>query len=102
ICHENKHITYEQLVKQLGTPHDIAKMWKQETGITPKKTQWLFILLNLLIFVGGGLFTYSYHILEWEWIHSIWNWLTEVSFLLLLFLFVVGFFNIVFIFLNWD
>src|SRR5690625_1396169 len=84
MCHENKNITYEQLVKQLGTPHDIAKMWKQETGITPKKTQWLFILLNILIFGGGGLFTYSYHVLEWEWIHSIWNWLTEVSFLLLL------------------
>src|SRR5690625_2534451 len=80
MCHENKNITYEQLVKQLGTPHDIAKMWKQETGITPKKTQWLFILLNILILVGGGLFTYSYYLFECELVYLHWNDNNVVSF----------------------
>ncbi len=88
ICHENKQVTYDQLVRKLGTPHDIAKMWKQETGITPKKTQWIFVLLNIFIFIGGAIFTISYHFLEWRWAHIVWSQLTQVS-VLLLFLYIL-------------
>src|SRR5690625_4926026 len=84
ICHENKQVTYDQLVRKLGTPRDIAKMWKQETGITPKKTQWLFILLNFAIFIGGSLLMVGYNVFEWTWLASLWHSLTEVPFIIMM------------------
>lgn len=75
---------YDELVKRLGTPVDIAKSWKQEIGTTPKKTQWLFVLLNISIFAGGGLLTFSYNVFQWSWLERLWSGLTEVSLIIML------------------
>lgn len=75
---------YDELIKRLGTPVEIAKIWKQETGITPKKTQWLFVLLNLSIFAGGAVLTISYNVFHWDWLERIWSGLTEVSLIMML------------------
>lgn len=73
---------YHILVERLGRPVDIAKSWEQEKNITPKKTQWLFVISNASIFVGGTFLTIGYNYLEWQWIESIWNAVTDVSFLI--------------------
>lgn len=74
---------YDELVKRLGTPVEIAKVWQQETGITPRKTQWLFILSNIAIFIGGGILTISYNVFQWSWLEHLWAGLTEVSFVIM-------------------
>lgn len=75
--------TYSILINRLGTPHEIAKMWKQENNMTPKKTQWLFVLCNVLIFVGGALLTFLYNVFEWYWLKQLWLTLTEASFIIM-------------------
>lgn len=84
LIEENGQATYQDLVKHLGTPREIAKVWKQEHGVTPKKTQWLFVLLNISIFIGGTLLTISYHFFQWNWIRQLWNGLTEIPFILMI------------------
>lgn len=74
---------YDQLVARLGTPREIAKLWKQETGITPRKIQWLFVLLNVAIFFGGIIVMVGYHFLEWFWLESIWHAIMNVPFLVM-------------------
>lgn len=74
---------YDEIVKRLGTPVEIAKVWKQETGITPKRTQWLFVLFNMAIFIGGALLTISYNVFHWHWLEQLWSGLTEVSFIIM-------------------
>lgn len=68
--------SYEAIVERLGTPTEIATLWKQEVGITPRKTQWLFVLLNVTILLGGGLLTLFYHLYEWAWLDALWAKLT--------------------------
>ncbi|RDW16248.1 HAAS signaling domain-containing protein [Oceanobacillus chungangensis] len=75
---------YDELVLRLGTPQELAKMWKQETSITPKKTQWLFVLLNIAMFIGGILLTISYNAFDWKWVEKIWAALTDARFLIIL------------------
>lgn len=75
---------YDELVKRLGSPVEIAKVWKQETGVTPRKTQWLFILVNILIFIGGTLLTIGFNVFQWNWLETLWSGLTEVSFMMML------------------
>src|SRR5699024_11381672 len=70
---------YDELVNRLGTPQEIAKVWKQETGVTPKKTQWLFVIINIAIFIGGTLLTIMYNYFEWSWVGRVWAGLTEAS-----------------------
>lgn len=79
ILEENKthHNSYQEIAQRLGTPRDIAKMWKQENSITPRKTQWLFILCNVAIFVGGALLTLFYNIFHWQWLEQLWFTLTD-------------------------
>lgn len=75
---------YHILIDRLGTPRAIAKVWKQESNMTPRKTQLLFVLCNVCIFVGGGLLTILYHVFEWHWLEQVWRTLTEVSFVIIL------------------
>ncbi|AXI07845.1 hypothetical protein CUC15_02085 [Oceanobacillus zhaokaii] len=75
---------YDELVDRLGTPRELAEMWKQETAITPKKTQWLFVILNIAIFIGGILLTISYNAFDWKWAEKIWETLTDARFLIIL------------------
>ncbi|SET01557.1 hypothetical protein SAMN05216389_104174 [Oceanobacillus limi] len=75
---------YDQVVDRLGTPKEIASMWKQESRITPQKTQWLFVLLNLTLFIGGAVLTLSYNVLDWTWIEVLWAELTDISIIIML------------------
>lgn len=75
--------TYDVLVERLGTPVEIAKSWQQEKNITPKKTQWLFVVCNALIFIGGAFLTLSYNLFHWTWLESIWMTLTNISFVVI-------------------
>ena len=83
LAEDNGTTTYDDLIRKLGTPREIAKVWKQENGVTPKKTQWLFVLLNISIFLGGTLLTLCYHIFQWTWLQQLWSGLTEIPFLLM-------------------
>jgi|SRR5690625_13824 len=76
--------SYEAIVKRLGTPREISKAWKQEVGMTPRKTQWLFILCNLAIFIGGTILTICYNFFDWIWLEQVWFALTDVSFIIML------------------
>ncbi|PAV28284.1 hypothetical protein CIL05_18120 [Virgibacillus profundi] len=70
---------YTILVKRLGSPIEIAQLWEQEKAITPKKTQWLFVLINIFLFIAGIVLTISYNIFRWEWIEILWEGLTEAT-----------------------
>ncbi|WP_368653811.1 hypothetical protein AB4Y30_01810 [Ornithinibacillus sp. 4-3] len=75
---DEEKLLYDELISRLGTPQEIAKLWKQESGVTPKKVQWLFVVSNIIIFVGGSLLTIVYNFYNWSWIENIWNMLTQV------------------------
>src|SRR5690606_19670990 len=75
---DEEKLLYDELISRLGTPQEIAKLWKQESGVTPKKVQWLFVVSNIIIFVGGSLLTIAYNFYHWSWIENIWNMLTQV------------------------
>ena len=75
---------YDELVGRLGTPLEIAKAWQQEKDITPKKTQWLFVLCNAAIFIGGALLTISYNVFQWSWLELLWASLTDSAFIIML------------------
>ncbi len=66
------------LFTRLGSPEEIAKMWKDEFSVTPSNMKWLFILLNILFFGGGSLLTLAHNLYQWEWLAVIWNHLTAI------------------------
>lgn len=70
---------YTELVSRLGSPTEIAQLWQQEKAITPRKTQWLFVIINILLFVGGIVLTVSYNMFQWEWVELLWKGLTEAT-----------------------
>ncbi|SHF70904.1 HAAS signaling domain-containing protein [Ornithinibacillus halophilus] len=70
---------YTEIINRLGSPEELATVWKQETSITPKKTQWLFVFLNVALFIGGGLLTFGYNYFEWKWMDILWQGLTNIS-----------------------
>lgn len=75
---------YDVIVKRLGTPQEIAKVWKQEVGMTPRNTQWLFVLCNIAIFIGGTILTICYNLFNWIWLEQLWFALTDISFIIML------------------
>src|SRR5690625_6827568 len=81
LAEDNGTATYDDLIRKLGTPREIAKVWKQENGVTPKKTQWLFVLLNISLFLGGTLLILCYHIFNYT----------------LLLIFLIGFIDILYL-----
>lgn len=74
---------YYVIVERLGTPVEIAKSWQQEKNITPRKTQWLFVVCNAAIFIGGAFITFGYNFFHWTWVEFIWTTLTDVSFVII-------------------
>ncbi|MFD1851693.1 HAAS signaling domain-containing protein [Oceanobacillus bengalensis] len=70
--------TYEQLISRLGSPEEIAKVWQEEKTITPRKTQWLFVIINTAIFAGGIFLTFIYNVFQWEWAEQLWEGLTDI------------------------
>lgn len=74
---------YKILVERLGTPVKIAESWQQEKNMTPNKMQWLFVLCNAAIFIGGAFLTIGYNFFHWQWIEYIWTIVTDVSFVII-------------------
>lgn len=75
---EQKNATMELLVSRLGEPSEIAKIWNEELSYTPSRMKWLFILLNVFLFVGGSLLTLVHNLYEWQWLSIIWNHITSI------------------------
>ncbi|WP_231514970.1 HAAS signaling domain-containing protein [Oceanobacillus salinisoli] len=80
---ENEDV-YERLVERLGSPREIAGVWREETAATPRKTQWLFVICNSMIFIGGILLTVSYNVFKWDWAEQLWSALTDTTLLIML------------------
>lgn len=67
-----------RIFTRLGSPEEIAEMWREEFSVTPSNMKWLFILLNILFFGGGSLLTLAHNLYPWEWLAAIWNHLTAI------------------------
>ncbi|MFC4024661.1 hypothetical protein ACFOUV_12725 [Oceanobacillus longus] len=80
----NEEGIYEKLVNRLGSPKVLAALWKQETAVTPRKMQWLFVLCNCAIFFGGALMTIGYNVYDWIWLESLWAGLTDATSIIIL------------------
>ncbi|MBR3121744.1 hypothetical protein [Oceanobacillus profundus] len=80
---------YDELVHRLGSPKEIAALWKQESAVTPKKTQQLFVFCNIAIFTFGVLLTIGYNAFDWYWLESLWAGLTNAASIIIL---IYGFF----------
>ncbi|MFS0674682.1 HAAS signaling domain-containing protein [Ornithinibacillus sp. 179-J 7C1 HS] len=78
LSEEDIQDVYHEIVKRLGTPEEIAAIWKDEAKVTPKKMQLLFVILNVLIFLGGIILTIIYNVYHVEWIEVLWKRLTAV------------------------
>ncbi|WP_174730439.1 HAAS signaling domain-containing protein [Mesobacillus harenae] len=73
----------KQVLVQLGTPAEIAVSWQEELSVTPVKTQWLFIIANLLFFIAGTLLTVIHNMVEWSWVDILWESLTSIPSLII-------------------
>ncbi|WP_059170547.1 hypothetical protein [Bacillus sp. FJAT-27445] len=67
---------------RLGTPEEIAAMWKEELSETPSNMKWLFVLLNVLLFSGGVFLTAAHNLYDWAWITFVWSHLTSIPFII--------------------
>lgn len=74
----------KQIVEKIGSPKDVATMYEQEMAITPAKTQWTFIVVNIAFFVSGMFLTLFYHILPIEAVDQLWLFLTSIPTVLIL------------------
>ncbi|RLQ95536.1 hypothetical protein [Falsibacillus albus] len=72
------------LSDRIGYPKEIAVLWQQEQSITPRKTQWIFMFINLCLFLGGSGLTFLYNWLHWTWIDQIWSGMTSVTSVIML------------------
>ncbi|MDR6997580.1 HAAS signaling domain-containing protein [Neobacillus niacini] len=80
-CKE-EDLILEQIVSRLGSPKEIAEMWKEELSVTPSNMKWLFIFMNILFFGGGSLLTLTHNLYNWEWLSFIWSHLTAIPFII--------------------
>lgn len=76
---------YDFLVDRLGSPEELAALWKEERSVTPRRMQRLFVLLNIALFLSGAIFTIGYNVLEWNWLEALWKTLTEATTIVILF-----------------
>ncbi|WP_010098354.1 HAAS signaling domain-containing protein [Ornithinibacillus scapharcae] len=70
--------SYELIVNRLGSPKEIASLWAEEAKVTPRRMQILFVVLNILIFLGGIALTVAYNVFQFEWIEILWERVTAV------------------------
>jgi hypothetical protein len=68
----------EVIISRLGSPEEIATMWKEELSVTPSNMKWLFILMNILFFGGGSLLTIFHNVFQWKWLSVVWSHLTAI------------------------
>jgi hypothetical protein len=76
-CKDEKEM-FDTIVSRLGSPEEIAVMWKEELSVTPSNMKWLFMLLNIFFFGGGSLLTLFHNVFEWKWLAVIWSHLTAI------------------------
>lgn len=92
---QDENAVMERLIDRLGSPEEIAEAWKEELSVTPSNMKWLFILLNVLFFGGGSILTLAHNLYQWEWLSTIWNYLTAIptliAFLYLFFWALLGY-----------
>jgi uncharacterized membrane protein len=74
----------ERIISRLGSPEEIAAMWKEELSVTPSNMKWLFILMNILFFGGGSLLTLFHNVFQWNWLSVIWSHLSAIPVLIAL------------------
>ncbi|MRG87298.1 HAAS signaling domain-containing protein [Salinibacillus xinjiangensis] len=81
-------ITTEEYMKvvvdRLGTPEEIADIWKEELSVTPNKTKWLFVLVNIVLFTSGAILTAVYNVFEWNMVEMVWSHLTDIPALIMM------------------
>jgi hypothetical protein len=75
---KDEDIIMERIVSRLGSPSEIASIWKDELSVTPSRMKWLFIILNILFFGGGSLLTLFHNLYDWEWLTIVWSHLTAI------------------------
>ena len=75
---ESGKVVYDLLVERLGSPEEIAQMWREELSVTPSKMKWLFLLLNIFLFIGGSLITLAHNLYHWNWLSTVWTHLTAI------------------------
>lgn len=68
-----------EITRTIGLPDQVAAMYEQELAITPVRTQWTFILVNVLFFIAGIFLTIFYHVLPIPFIERLWHFLTSIS-----------------------
>lgn len=73
-----------ELYNRLGSPEEIAASWREELSLTPKKTQWLFIIANLVFFVVGSVLTLVHNVFDFLWIDLVWKSLTSIPSVIIL------------------
>jgi cytochrome b subunit of formate dehydrogenase len=73
-----------KVVNRIGSPENLAKSYKQEMDLTPKKIQWTFISVNILFFISGIFLTAFYNVLSIPFLSMIWSILTSITTILIL------------------
>ncbi len=68
----------ERILSRLGSPEEIAAIWKEELSVTPSKMKWLFITMNIFFFGGGSLLTLFHNLFQWKWLSTVWSHLTAI------------------------
>lgn len=79
----NEEVAITKVIERVGSPVEVAALYKQELEVTPAKTQWTFILGNLLFFIGGICITAFYHLSAISFFDTLWSFLTNIPFVLI-------------------
>lgn len=75
---EDDDFIMERIVLRVGSPSEIADMWREELSVTPSRMKWVFIILNILFFGGGSLLTLFHNLYDWDWLTIVWSHLTAI------------------------
>ncbi|MBU9720914.1 hypothetical protein KS407_05555 [Bacillus alkalicola] len=80
LCNQNVTETeaMEKLLERVGSPKELAAMYRQEFEVTPAKTQWTFISTNLIFFIIGIGLTIVYHLVPLTITNELWGFLTSI------------------------
>ena len=71
-----------QIYSRVGTPLEIADLWREELSVTPSNMKWLFIAVNILFFTSGAALTLAHNVFDWTWLKELWEQLTSIPILI--------------------
>ncbi|UOY92993.1 hypothetical protein MUG87_02315 [Ectobacillus sp. JY-23] len=63
---------------RIGSPKEVADLWREELSVTHHTTLLHFFLLNVCFFLLGGFFTFLHLFHQAQWLQHIWNILTAI------------------------